>query len=223
MTVLKGEGTAEIIYGDATIPAGPKSFGGYLARPDGQVEWPSMLVFGPKDQPSGSIKDLCRGFARHGIAALVPHMAGEDERRLRRAISAGRFLANPAGHWSNGEYGYGVLAYESAIDVAVGLVSEDPLVSGLACVGATLDESAASILSAAGLPVLYIGSRADEGSGVDETLDHRDLLPNATFVVYPEGDTGFWSDDAPGYVQALWEDSFDRIVGFFGRHLPERI
>ena len=223
MTVLKGEGTAEIIYGDSSIPAGPKSFGGYLARPDGRVEWPSILVFGPDDEPSGSLKDLCRGFARHGIATLVPHMAGDADRRLWRAVASGQFLANPAGDWSSGEFGYGVLAYESGIDVAIGLLQHDPLVTGFVSVGAGFDDAAANVLADTGVPVLYIGSREDEGSAVEETLEHRDSLTNATFVVYPEGETGFWSDDSDGYVQALWEDSFDRIVGFFGRHLPEQI
>ncbi|MDJ0791037.1 MAG: hypothetical protein QNJ71_03985 [Acidimicrobiia bacterium] len=223
MAVLKGEGVTDIIYGESSIPAGPQSYGGYLARPDGRVEWPSILVLGPEDDPTGSVKDLCRGYARHAIAALAPSMNGEGDRRRRIVTSAGQFLANPAGHWSNGEYGYGVLAYQDGLEDALRLLPEDDLVVAVAIVGAAIDDDAAAVLSDAGVAVLYIGSREDEGSGVDVTLDHRDTLPHATFVVYPEGDTGFWSDDSDGYVEALWQDSFDRIVGFFGQHLPERV
>jgi len=34
VTVQAGEGTTEIIYGSRSIPAGARTLGGYIARPD---------------------------------------------------------------------------------------------------------------------------------------------------------------------------------------------
>ena len=47
VAVQLGEGTKDIIYGETSVPAGPRTFGGYLSRPDGLGEWPTVLIFGP--------------------------------------------------------------------------------------------------------------------------------------------------------------------------------
>ena len=222
MAVQLGEGTEDIIYGASSIPAGPRTFGGYLSRPDGVREWPTILVFGPRTEPTSSIKNICRIFARHGIAALAPDV-GSDEKRARSIANASAaFIMNPAAAWSSAEYGFGVLAFEGGLDVAANLVSDVPTVIAFATVGAALDSSAADRLADRTIPGLYIGSRGDESSGVDASLEVQGALPTTTFAVYPDGDTGFWSDDSPGYSEERFLDTRDRLIGFFGLHLPER-
>ena len=77
MAVQTGEGTTDIIYGSASIPAGPRTYGGYLARPDGTGEWPTVIIYGPTEEPTSAIKNICRVFARHGIAAIAPEMGSD--------------------------------------------------------------------------------------------------------------------------------------------------
>ncbi len=223
MAVQTGEGTTDIIYGSASIPAGPRTYGGYLARPDGTGGWPTVIIYGPTAMPSSSIKNICRVFARHGIAAVAPEM-GEDlgsNRKVSRSIAG--FIANPSGDWSNAEYGYGVVAFERGLADAAALTASDGRVVACASIGSNLDDSTTSALGEAEVPCLFIASRADTAIDVDHCLGMRDRLPNTTFVIFGEGDHGFWNDDADGFSDDRYRDTVDRLVGFFGEHLPPRI
>ena len=222
VAVQLGEGTKDIIYGESSIPAGPRTYGGYLSRPDGFVEWPTILIFGPRSAPTSSIKNICRIFARHGIAALAPEVGADERRANMVANAAASFVMNPAAGWSSAEYGFGVLAFEGGIGVASNLVDSVGRVTAFATVGAALDASVVDRIASRDTSGLYIGSRGDEGSGVDTSLEAREALPMTTFAVYPDGDTGFWSDDSPGFSEERFLDTRDRLVGFFGLHLPEQ-
>lgn len=223
VAVQAGEGTEDIIYGSASIPAGPRVFGGYLARPDGQHEWPTVLVYGPNPGPSSSIKNICRVFARHGIAALAPELTGDTnlDRRIGRAISA--FIAAPNGDWSNAEYGFGIVAFEGGTRSAAQLSDAEHIVSAFATVGATLSDEIASHLQTADIPVLFIGSRGDEDVDIDASLQWRDRLPRTSFAVYADGDRGFWNDDDDGFRSDRFEDTMDRLIAFMSEHLPVRM
>jgi dienelactone hydrolase len=218
-----GEGTAEIIYGESSVPAGPTSYGGYLSRPDGAGEWPTILIFGPEANPTGAIKNICRVFARHGIGALAPDLGENDEERARIAEATATFVMNPAGDWSSAGQGFGIVAFQDGLGVAAWLASEVNHVVAFASVGAAITGQAADDLAKAKVPAIYIGSREDEGSNVDGSLTNRDSLPQTAFVVYPDGGTGFWSDDSAGFVEVRYKDTIDRVIGFLGMHLPERV
>lgn len=223
MAVQTGEGTTEIIYGEMTIPAGPRSHGGYLARPDGVGEWPTVVVFGAEPAPTSSLKNICRMIARHGIAALAPEFVGDEADRRRIARAAAGFVTNPAGDWSNAEYGFGIVAFESGVYDAAMLASESDSAAAFASVCSPLDEWVGERLGERNLPGLYIGSRGDEGSQVDTSLEARDRLSRTAFVVYPDADTGFWNDDADGFDEDRFDDTLERLVGFFGERLPARV
>jgi hypothetical protein len=223
VAVQLGEGTKDIIYGETSIPAGPRTYGGYLSRPDGVGEWPTILIFGPMSQPTSSVKNMCRVFARHGIAALAPHLESDEVSFATVAQAAASFVMNPAGDWSSAEYGFGVLAFEGGVDVAAQLVGDVTEAIAFATVGSTLDTAIVERIAPRDIRGLYIGSREDEGSGVDQSLDARDALPLTTFAVYPDGEAGFWSDDSPGFSEERFTDTRDRLIGFFGLHLPERV
>ncbi len=223
MAVQAGEGTEDIIYGSTSVPAGPRVFGGYLARPDGQYEWPTVLVYGPAASPTSSIKNICRVLARHGIAAMSPDLAGgpEPDRRIGRAIA--NFIGAPNGDWSNAEYGFGVVAFGSGASAAARLAATDARVVAVAIVGSSLDDSVVEDLAVAATPVLFIGSRGDEEADVDSSLAQRERIPQATFVVYADGEHGFWNDDAPGFRPDRFDDVVARLVEFLASELPVRI
>lgn len=223
VAVQAGEGTEDIIYGSTSVPAGPRTFGGYLARPDGQYEWPTVLVYGPGPTPTSSIKNICRVLARHGIAALSPDLTGEPEadRRIGRAIA--NFIGAPNGDWSNAEYGFGVVAFGSGISAAARLAATDGRVVAIAIVGSALDDAIVDDLAGADSSVLFIGSRGDDEANIDPSVAQRDRIPLTTFVVYADGEHGFWNDDAPGFRPDRFDDVMSRLVAFMASELPVRV
>lgn len=223
MAVQTGEGTIEIIFGSTSIPAGASVFGGYLARPDGRGEWPTVLIFGPEPLPTSSIKNFCRVLARHGLAALAPEMSDNHATNGFVATRTAGFVSNPAGHWSNAQLGFGVLAFGPGIYDASGLAAGDGMVVALASVGATLDDRVVSDLAVAQIPGLWIGSRADETVDVDRSLSAKETLPQTTFAIHSDVGERFWDDGVDGFDEAASADTFDRVVDFFAAELPPRL
>ena len=222
MTVLLGEGTIEIIYGSISIPAGAQTLGGYLARPDGEGDWPTVLAFGPEPSPPSSVKNICRVFARHGIAMLAPEMSEEYKVNAVIASHAARFISAANGDWSNAHLGYGVLGFGYGIYDTARLAARDASVVVEASVAATIDETVGSDLAQAEIPGLWIGSRSDSSVDVDSSVEHSESLPRTMFVVYPDAEEGFWNDDADGFDEKAATDTVDRLIAFFGRELPQR-
>jgi len=223
VAVQTGEGTTDIIYGTTSIPAGPRTFGGYLARPDGMGEWPTIIIYSPTPKPSSTIKNLCRVFARHGIAALAPEMAEDGSFNHRISGAIADFIANPTGDWSNAEYGFGILTFEAGLRDGAALLAADGRAVAFGAVSSTIDDEVADAMTSADVPAMIIASRADELSDVEASLSMRDRLPRTTFVIYDDGDTGFWNDDAAGFREDRHRDTVDRLVEFFGEQLPPRI
>jgi dienelactone hydrolase len=222
VTVLLGEGTMEIIYGSISIPAGAQTLGGYLARPDGEGDWPTVLAFGPESSPLSSVKNICRVFARHGIAMLAPEMTEDYDVNAVIASQVARFVSAATGDWSNAHIGYGVLGFGYGIYDTARLAARDASVVAEASVAATIDETVGTDLSRAEVPGLWIGSRSDSSVDVDLSVAQSESLPRTMFVVYPDADEGFWNDDADGFDEKAATDTVDRLIAFFSRELPKR-
>jgi len=222
VAVQAGEGTVDIIYGSTSIPAGAITHGGYLARPDGEGEWPTVLIYGPSPQPTSSIKNICRVFARHGIAALAPDVTSDHDLNRRIALRIATFVSDPGGTWSNAQFGYGVLGFgPGAYDASVN-AADDGRVDAIALVGGEIDALVADALSIADVPALFVGSRADKAANVDGSLERRDALPHMKFVIYPDAPEGWWNDDADGFDEEAAADSMERLIAFFDDQLPPR-
>lgn len=223
MAVQTGEGTVEIIYGTTSVPAGPRTLGGYVARPTLIGEWPTVLLFGPKPTPTSTAKNMCRVLARHGIAALAPDLTESHDVNESISQAVASFLADPKGEWSNGQFGYGIIAFGDGIYDATRLAELDGRALCTAIVGGTVDEVAADSMGAAEIPAMVILSRGDESSDVEASLKSRGKAPQTTFVVYPKGAEGFWDESAGGFDEDLQADVVERVVGFFTDQLPPRI
>ena len=222
MTVLRGEGTTEIIYGSASIPAGPETLGGYIARPDREGDWPTVLVFGPEPTPTSAVKSLCWRMARHGIAAVAPDMTPEHGANRQIALQVAAFVSSENSGWSNARLGYGVIALGPGIYDAAGLAADDARAVALATVGANLDALVTDDLATAGVPVLYVGSRSDDTVDIDMSVDARDEIPRTGYAIYADMKTRWWDIEADNYEEDMAMDTFDRFVGFFGEQLPVR-
>jgi dienelactone hydrolase len=222
VTVLRGEGTTEIIYGSASIPAGPETLGGYIARPDREGDWPTVLVFGPEPTPTSAVKAMCWRMARHGIAAVVPDVTPDHGTNRRIALQVAAFVTSENSGWSNARLGYGVIALGTGIYDAAALAADDGRAAALATVGSTLDDAVTDDLSTAGVPVLYVGSRGDDTVDIDMSIEAQDEIPRTGYAIYADMKSHWWDIEAEDYEEDMAFDTFDRFVGFFGDQLPER-
>ncbi len=223
MSVQTGEGTTEIIYGTSSIPAGAVTLGGYIARPDLSGEWPTVVLFGPEPMPTPTVKDLCRGLARHGIAAVAPEMTRSHTANRQISARIAAFVTNKDGGWSNARFGYGAIAFGPGIYDAAALVSSDGRAMALAAVGCTIDDLVAEDLAVGDIPVLFIGSRGDDTVDIDRSIEAQNDLPQTTYVIYTDAGERWWDVDAPQFDDNRATDTFERVVGFFGEHLPVRL
>ncbi len=223
MAVQTGEGTIDIIYGSTSIPAGPLTLGGYIARPDGEGEWPTVLLFGPEPLPQSSVKHICRVLARNGIAAIAPDMTDSHDSNAQIASRVAAFASDPTGKWSNAQFGYGVLAFGSGVYDASVLAANDGRVTAASSVAATFDDTVVQYLALAQIPILWIGSRGDDSTDVDASVAAKELLPQTTFVIHADVGEGFWNDGAEGFDEDAASDTLDRLIKFFANELPPRV
>jgi len=223
VTVLTGEGTTEIIYGSTSIPAGAETLGGYLARPDLDGDWPTVLVFGPEPMPTSAVKAMCRRIARHAIAALAPELTQDHAMNQRIAKNVAAFVANKDGGWSNARLGYGSIAFGKGIYDVASLASNDGRAMAVAIVGSTLGDDVTNTLATPDIPILFIGSRGDDTVDIDRSLDARDELPRTAYAIYGDMEAHWWDIEAPQYDEDMAFDTFDRLVGFFGEQLPAHV
>jgi dienelactone hydrolase len=223
VAVQTGEGTTDIIFHSTSVPAGPRTLGGYLSRPDFGGEWPTVLVFGPEPLPTSTVKDICRVLARHGIAALAPDLTSSHRENLSVSRAASAFLADRSGVWSNAQFGYGTLCFGRGIFDLAALAETDGRVVASALVASTIDDVTADQLRTADVAGLAILSRGDESTDVDESVARREQIPQTTFVVYPTGATGFWDAASEGFDEERYADTIDRLVAFFVENLPPKV
>lgn len=193
------------------MSTGARSHPGYLARPDLRGEWPTVLVAGPTGEASSSVNAICRHLARNAMAAVAPAAGGVD--------AFVGFITNPAGDWSNAEYGFGVLGLGDGCGDAVRLAASSELVASLALIAPTIDDELVAALRAVDVPILGCGGR-DSLDGLDSA---RSAAPHAEWVVYDGVDPEYWDVSAEGYSPAAADDTEERVTGFFADALPPRI
>jgi dienelactone hydrolase len=241
VSVLRGEGTTLILYGMIDIPVGARTWTGYLSRPDGFGEWPTVVVVPGAWGLSGSVKDFCRRLARHGIAAIAadPYRGlspdwdasreralsafGEisDERALGDIDAFGDFIANPSADWSNAESGFGVLGLGDGGVWASRFSARHPGVVALALLDPPLPAVAAP-LGMVSVPILGTVARSAGAETGDDVGAVRSAAEHAEWALYGTVETDYWDADRYAYDAAAAIDTFDRIVGFFGRTLPPK-
>jgi hypothetical protein len=212
VSVLKGEGSTVILYGSTSVPTVSRQYGGYLARPDLMGEWPTVVVVPPSDGASSAVGAMCRLIARHAMAAVAPHPGGLDPYIA--------YITNPAGHWSNAEYGFGLLAFDDAAAAALQRAADAHLVRAVALVAPALDDAAFAALERVRVPLLGCAPGA-EG---DEIERARRAAPQGEWVVYNGAEPRYWDIDDDSFVPSAADDTSDRVLEFFaGDTLPPRI
>lgn len=210
MSVLKGEGTTVILYGSTSVSTASRQHGGYLARPDLMGEWPTVVVVSPTDGTGPAVRECCRLLARHGIAAVAPDSGG-----LEAYVG---FVTNPAGHWSNAEDGYGLLAFGDGAEAALRHASASGLAASVALVGPALDEDTVGAFAGVRVPLLACSADGD-GDAIDRA---RAAAPHGEWVIYRDAEPRYWDIDAAGFAPTAASDTSDRVLGFFAEALPPK-
>lgn len=237
MSVLKGEGTVEILFGSTNVPSGSRSLDVYLSRPDRQGEWPTVVLLPGAWGITSSSRDICRRLSRHGLAVIAPdlyrgHWPGRnssiaDAHQAHSRLAPDRvqsdltlvidFITNRAGLWSNAEDGFGVVGTGADGPVASQLAAGDEGVAALALIDTAADVDA---LDRVPVPILGLSGRDDQSVPVEEVLVTRELVPHLEWVVY-RAKAGFWDDYLEEYDAEASADVLDRLVSFFTERLPQ--
>lgn len=246
MSVLKGEGSVVILYGTTSIPSGPRSYSGYLARPDLTGEWPTILLVPSSWGITSSVKDLCRRLARHGFAVLAPDLyrgagptrgvAQEEASALMTTISDDRawgdleafieYLVNPAGFWSSAERGLGLLGMGLGGRWATLAGERSSFVSALGLVGPALVSGSQELDTVdrrprLDIPVLGLSGRDDPAAPPTAVAAFREDVTAAEWVIYNGAGANYWDDYLDSYDGEIATDTLERLTDFFAQHLPE--
>lgn len=220
VTVLKGEGTHNILYGSTTINMGTRSAPGYLARPDEGGQFPTVIIAHDHLGLRSYLKDLGRKFARHGISVIIPDLfRGAPlpgwrndkplpewptvERSMRSLEDAYHFAVSDDTPWASGDPVI-VLGIGEGAEPAVAFAMEVPDVAGLILVGGSLEESDAQ------LPFPILGLYG----GQDPALEVTHRVPHMELVTYRGVPKRFLDDDSDDFDGPAAADALDRLVTF---------
>lgn len=239
MSVLKGEGKVEILFGSTSIAAGSRVHRGYLARPDRTGEWPTIVLVASSWGVTSSVKDVCRRIARQGFAVVAPDLyrGTAPTRRASRAeaeaAAAGvparqadrdladivAFITNPAGFWSSAEHGFGVMGIGIGGPVAI-RTAVAHRAAALALAYSPLGADDVAALGRYRGATLGLYGRRDEVMALGDVSAARDTVPRLQLVMYGEAGHDFLDDYGDTYDAAVAGDAVERLSDFFSANLP---
>lgn len=238
MAVLEHEGTYSIMYGRFGFPVGTAHRPGYLARPDKVGRFPVVVVVPGIAGLTSHEKDMCRRFARHGIAALSLDMyrqpSGdpfEDYHSLsdRRAVTdldeVREFLLSEDVEWAH-HGGVGMLGVDTGGRFAMAMAANRDWVKSLAVCYTPLtgDEDreiqVADLLNH--LPVPVMGIYGAEDDLIDTaTVDEAQRRNSAGhWLLYEGAGHDFMNLSSENYDVDSAADAESRLIQFFTQTLP---
>jgi carboxymethylenebutenolidase len=218
-----------------TFQSESRQLEGYLARPEGAGPFPGIVIIHEAYGLNENMKDISRRFADQGYVALVVDLfAGRN-----RAVCMFRFMGNLLLH---------SLHNNSITDLKATLtfLSEQPGVDGARlgavgyCMGgsfaiawACTDDRLKAIAPYYAMnprpleavnrlcPVVgsYPGSdfTTPNGQKLDIELE-RNHVPH-DIKIYPGAKHSFFNDTSRNYNEPAAQDSWERVLAFFGEHL----
>ena len=240
MAVLSHEGTYPILYGAWPIPVGAGHRDGYIARPDESGQFPVVLVVPGIDGLGSLEKDICRRFARAGIAGisldfyrtdrdvLDSYNQLTDDRALKDLDELHEFIVSDDVVWNvSGQVG--VVGTDIGGRFALIKAATRDWASSVAVCYTPLtgdeerEHQVASILDHLPVPVLGLyGSNDDliDTATVDEAQRRND---HGQWLLYDGASHGFLDVDNVGFDQAASDDAFNRLNAFFEASLPKAV
>ena len=232
MAVLSHEGTYPILYGTWPIPVGAGHRTGYIARPDEAGKVPVVFVIPGLDGMGSFEKDLCRRFAREGIAGMSIDIYGKpgDGLDLYNELSddtasfvldeVHQFLVSDDVDW-NVDNQVGLLGTDIGGRFAIIKAATRDWARSLAICYTPLtgdedrEHQVADYLDHLPVPVLGLFGADDElidPASVDEAQRRNE---HGQWLLYEDAAHGFLDIDAALYQSGAANDAFARLLAFF--------
>jgi carboxymethylenebutenolidase len=209
--------------------------GGYLATPNPPGPHPAVVVIHEAYGLNDNIKDITRRFADAGYVALAVDLFTDRN----RAVCMTRYMA---GLLLGSVNRYGIddlkaaltyLAKNRDVDTkrmgAIGFCMGGGFAIAWACTDSRLKAIAPFYgtnprpLEAVGRLCPVVGSypekdfSANAGRKLDEALDKSDIAHG--IKIYPGAEHSFFNDTGKAYNKAAAEDSWARVIRFFGEQI----
>lgn len=221
------------------IERGVLKGGGYLALPDAPGPHPGVVVIHEAYGLNDNIKDIAGRFAGQGYASLaVDLFSGRN-----RAICMTRYMA---GMLRGSVDRYGISDLKAALTHLAAMPQVDPerigaigfcMGGGFAIAWACTDQRLKAIapfyganprpLDAVKRACPVVGSYPEKdfttgaGRALDQALDTAGIAHD--IKIYPGAGHSFFNDRGRAYNQPAADDSWTRVLSFFGEHLtPKR-
>jgi len=213
--------------------------GGYLALPDAPGTHPGVVVIHESYGLTVNIKDIAGRFADRGYAALAVDLFGGRN----RAICMARFMTGMLG---GSVERFGISDLKAALTHLSAVPEVDAnrvgaigfcMGGGFALAWACTDDRLKAIapfyganprpLEAMKRACPVVGSypekdfTASAGRALDESLETYGITHD--IKIYPGAGHSFFNDRSRAYNQPAAEDSWTRVLSFFGEHLALKV
>ncbi len=198
----------------ATFQSESRQLEGYLARPEGEGPVPGIVVIHEAYGLNENIKDITHRFANQGYVALaVDLFAGRN-----RAVCMFRFMGNLLLHSLHNDTiadlkaSLTFLSAQSGVDDArlgaVGYCMGGSFAIAWACTDDRLKAIA---------PYYAMNPRPLEAVKLDVELERYQVSHD--IKIYPGAKHSFFNDTSRNYNESAAQDSWERVLAFFGEHL----
>jgi carboxymethylenebutenolidase len=210
--------------------------GGYLASPDGAGPYPGVVVLHEAFGLNDNIQDITRRFAEAGYVALAVDLFGDRNRAICMARYMGGMLLGSVNRYGIDDLKAALtyLAKDGSVDArrlgAIGFCMGGGFAIAWACTDSRL--KAIAPFYAANPRPLDVASRrlcpvvgsypekdftANAGRALDRALEQNQITHD--IKVYPDAHHSFFNDQARSYDRAAAEDSWTRVMKFFGEQI----
>jgi carboxymethylenebutenolidase len=217
------------------IDHGELKGGGYLAAPDGSGPHPAVVVIHEAYGLNANMKDITDRLAEAGYVALAVDLFSDRNRAVCMARYMGGMLLGSVNRFGIDDLKAALtyLAMDRTVDAkrmgAIGFCMGGGFAIAWACTDSRL-KAIAPFYGANPRP-LEVVSRlcpvvgsypekdftANAGRALDSALDQRDIAHD--IKIYPGAHHSFFNSTAKSYNKAAAEDSWTRVLKFFGERL----
>ncbi len=217
------------------IDHGELKGGGYLAAPDDSGPHPAVVVIHEAYGLNDNIKDISRRLAEAGYVALAVDLFSDRNRAVCMARYMGGMLVGSVQRYGIDDLKAALtyLAMDRAVDAgrmgAIGFCMGGGFAIAWACTDARL-KAIAPFYAANPRPIEVVnrlcpvvGSYPDKdftanaGRALDKALDQYEIEHD--IKIYPGAQHSFFNDRAKSYDKTAAEDSWTRVLAFFGERL----
>jgi carboxymethylenebutenolidase len=218
-----------------TFQSGSRQLEGYLARPEGEGPFPGMVVIHEAYGLNENIKDIARRFAEQGYVALAVDLFAGRNRAICMFRFMGGLLLNSLNNStiadlkasltflseqpSVDEARMGAVGYCMGGSFAIAWACTDDRLKAIAPYYAMNPRPLEAVARLCPVVGSYPGSdfTTPNGQKLDIELE-RNKVPH-DIKIYPGAKHSFFNDTSRSYNEAAAQDSWVRVLEFFGEHI----